>query len=69
MRQLLDGKEYPAAKGDIIKKGFDAEAAIGQCVAYLHGLSQLMVCPRYTGDIIILCNCLQLLPIYNNTML
>ena len=38
-RQLLDGQEYPVAKGDIIKKGFDHEASVEGCVAYLHGLS------------------------------
>ena len=39
VRQLLDGQEYPVAKGDIIKKGFDHEASVEGCVAYLHGLS------------------------------
>ena len=36
--QLLDGQEYPVAKGDSIKKGFDREAAVERFVAYLHGL-------------------------------
>ena len=48
VRQLIDGKEYPVAKVDIIKKGFDCKAAVELCVAYLHGLSQLLGCPRYT---------------------
>ena len=50
--QLLDGQEYPVSKGDIINKGFDYEAAVERWVAYLHGLSQLPGCTRYTGDII-----------------
>ena len=33
VRQLLDGREYPVAKGDIIKKGFYCEAAVERCVA------------------------------------
>ena len=66
MRQLLDGQEYPVAKGDIIKKGFDREAAVEQCVAYLYWLSQLPGYPRYTSDIITSCNWLKLLPIDNN---
>ena len=49
--------------------GFDRKTDVEQCMAYLHGLSQLTGCPRYTGDIIILCNCLQILPIENNAML
>ena len=55
MRQLLDGQEYPIEKGDIIKKGFDREAAVEKPVAHLNGLSQLIGCPRYTGDILVLC--------------
>ena len=69
VRQLLDGQEYPVEECDIIKKGFDCEAAIERCVAYLHGLSQLPGCSRYTGDRITSCTCLQLLPIDNNNML
>ena len=42
VRQLLDGQEYPVAKGGIIMKVFGREAAVEWCVAYLHGLSQLM---------------------------
>ena len=36
---------------------------------YLHGISKLSECPRYTGDIITSCNCLQLLTIDNNSIL
>ena len=50
MRKLIDGQEYPVAKGGIVKKGFDREAAIERCVAYLHGLYHLPGCPRYTSD-------------------
>ena len=63
MRKLIDGQEYPVAKGGIVKKGFDREAAIERCVAYLHGLSQLTGCPRYTGDRIALFDLLKILPI------
>ena len=49
-RQLLDGQEYPVAKCDNINKGFDCEASIERCVAYLHGLYQLTGCPRYISD-------------------
>ena len=28
VRQLLDGQEYPVAKGYIIKKGFDIESTV-----------------------------------------
>ena len=69
MWQLLNGQEYPVAKGDIIKKGFDLEAIIEWCVAFLHGFSQLPDCPRYTIHIITLRTYLQRLPIYNNDML
>ena len=69
MRQLLDHQEYPIAKGDIIKKGFYREAAVETCMAYLHGLSQLLVCRRYNSDIITLFTYLQLLPIDKNIML
>ena len=31
--QLLDGQEYPVAKGDNIKKVFDNEVSVSQCVA------------------------------------
>ena len=48
--QLRDGQGYPVARGDIIKKGFDCKSAVEQYVAYLHGLSQIPGCPRYTGD-------------------
>ena len=66
---LLDGQEYPAAKGDIIKKGSGREVAVDLCMAYPHGLSQLPVCPRYTGDIITSCTCLKYIHIDNNAML
>ena len=69
MRQLLDGQEYYVTKGDIIKERFDCEATVEQCMSYLHGISQLPSYTRYTGDRIILCTCLQLLPIENNAML
>ena len=36
--QQLCGQEYPVAKGDIIKKGFDWKSAVERRVAYLHGL-------------------------------
>ena len=55
VRQLLDGQEYPVAKGDIIKKRFYREADVEQCLAYLHALSQLPGCPSYIGDRIKLC--------------
>ena len=61
--QLLDVQEHPIAKGDIIKKGFDRKAAAEQCLAYLHDLSQLPGCLRYTGDVI---NCA---PDYNFSFL
>ena len=38
-------------------------------MAYLRGLYQLAGCPIYTGDIVIACTCLKIVPIYNNTML
>ena len=69
MRQLLDGQKYPVIKGDIIKKEFYREATVEQCLPYLHGLSHIPVCPRYMGDRIILCTCLQILPMDNNAML
>ena len=69
VRQLLDVQIYPIFKGDIIKKLFNCGAYVKLCVAYLHVLSQLRGCPRYTGDIITLCTCLQLIPIDNNRML
>ena len=50
VRQLLDGQEYPVTKGDIIKKGFDREAAVERYVAYPHELYQLPGYPRYTGQ-------------------
>ena len=50
MRKLLDNQEYPVAKGGTIKKGFDCENAAEICVAYLHRISQLPECPRYTSD-------------------
>ena len=55
VRKLLDGQEYNVAKGGIIKKGFGRKYAVEQCMAYLHGLSQITVCPRYTGDLITSC--------------
>ena len=67
--QLLDGQEYPVTKGDIIKKGFDREAAVGRSVAYLHGLFQITSCPRYSGDRITSCTCLKIIPIENIAML
>ena len=69
VRKLLDGQEYPIAKGDIIKKGFYCKEAVEKFVAYLHGLSQLPGCPRYNSDIVTSCTCLQLLPIENNAFL
>ena len=68
VRKLLDGQEYNVAKGGIIKKGFGRKSAVEQCVAYLHSLSQLTVCPRYTGDLITSCTWLQLILVDNNTM-
>ena len=62
-RQLLDGQEYHVAKIDILKRGFDQEAAVEQFVAYLHSLSQLPVCPRYTSNIITYFTYFQLLSI------
>ena len=56
-------------KGDIIKKGFDCKVAVEKYVAYLHGFHQLPVNPSYTGDRITLCTFLQIIPIYNKTML
>ena len=53
----------------LYKKGFGRKAADEQYVAYLHGISQLPGCPRYTGDIITLYTCLQIIPIENSTML
>ena len=38
-------------------------------MAYLHGISQLPGYPRYNGDIITSCTCLQLIPIDNNKIL
>ena len=67
-RQLLDGQGYHVAKDDIIQKYFDCKADVEQCMAYLHGLYQLTDCPRYTGDRIIPCTCLQLLHMDNNAM-
>ena len=69
MRQLLDGQEYPVTKGDIIKNGFDHEAYVDQFMFFPHVLSQLLVCPRYTGDRITSCTCLQILHIDNKEML
>ena len=69
VRQLLDGQEYPVAKGDIINKGFDRKASVEKCVAYLNVISQLTGCPRYTGDIITLRTLLKKLSIDNNDML
>ena len=69
MKQLLYGQEYPVEKGDLIKEGFDREAAVEKFAAYLHGISQLPGCPRYTSDRITLCTCLQILYIDNNAML
>ena len=51
MRKLLYGQEYPIPKGDIIKKVFDIKASVERCVAYIHVLYQLLVCPRYNGAI------------------
>ena len=59
MRQLLDGQEYPVAKCDIIKKGFESKAAVEKCMAYLHGFYQLPGCPRHTGNIIKSCTCVK----------
>ena len=61
VRQLLDGQEYPVAKGGIIKKGFDRKADVERCMAYLHVISQLPGCHGYTGYIITSCTWLQLL--------
>ena len=69
VRQLLDGQEYPVAKGDIIKKSFNHKSAVEQCMAYLHGLYQLLVFHIYTGDRITSFTCLKILPIDNNAML
>ena len=69
MRKILYGQEYTVAKVDIIKKRFDREAAIDQCVVYLHGLSQLPGYPRYNVDRITSCTCLNFFPIDNNAML
>ena len=69
VRQLLDVQEYHVAKGDIIKKGFDIKSAVDQWVTYQHGLSQLPSLPSYTGEILILFICIQLIPIENNAML
>ena len=69
MKQLINGKEYPVIKGDVIKKGFDRESDFERCVTYLHGIYQLPGCTRYTGDRITSCTCLQILPIENNAML
>ena len=69
VRQLLDGQEYPVEECDIIKKGFDRKAAVEICVAYLHGLSQLPGCPRYTSDRTTSCIYFQILLIENNPML
>ena len=69
VRKLIGGQEYPVANGDISKKGFDRKAAVEKFRAYLHDLFQLPGYPRYTGDRIILCTWLQLLPIDNNAML
>ena len=55
VRQLLDGREYPVAKGDIIKKVFDCEVAVERYVDYLNGLSQLPGCTSYTCDRITSC--------------
>ena len=68
MRQLLYDQEYPVSKDDIIKKVFDREASVERFVAHLHGLSQIPVCPKYTDDIITSCTWLNILLIYNNTM-
>ena len=68
-RKLLDGQEYPVAKGDIIKKGFDHEAAVERRVAYLHGIYQLKGSTKYTSDRITQWTCLKLLPVENNAML
>ena len=68
-RQLPDRQEYPLAKDDNIKNGFDLKSAVEQCVAYLHGLSQLPDYPNYIGDRITSCTCLQHLPFENNNIL
>ena len=69
VRQLLYGQEYPSENGDIIKKIFYCKAAVDWCVAYLHGLSQITDCPRYTGKIIASCTWLRVFPIENNAIL
>ena len=69
VRQLIDCQEYPVTKGDIINKGFDCKAADERFVAYLNNLSQIMGCPRSTGDIITSCTFLQLIPIENISIL
>ena len=38
-------------------------------MTYLHGISQLLGCPRYTGDIITSYIFLQIIPIGNNAIL
>ena len=69
VRKLLYGQEYPVAKVDIIKKGFDCKASVEKCVAYINEISQLPGCPRYTGDIIKLRTWLKMLSIDNNDIL
>ena len=69
MIQLLDSQEYPVAKVDIIKKGFNREAAVEIFVAYLNGLYQLPGFPRYKSDRITSFTCLQILTIKNNSIL
>ena len=46
VRQLLDIQEYTVSKFGIIKKGCRRKEYVDQCVSYLHGISQILVCPR-----------------------
>ena len=57
VRQLIDGQEHPIAEGDIIKKEFYHKSAVEQCMAYLHGIDQLLGCPSYTSDRLLSCTC------------
>ena len=52
----------------ILLKGVYRKAAIEKCVDYLHVFSQLLGYPRYTGGVIKLCTCLQLILIDKNAM-
>ena len=69
LRQLIDNQEYTVTKCDIIQEGFDHEAGVEICMAYLNDLYQHPGCPRYNSDRTTLCTCLKTLPIENNDML